>query len=291
MRLERRLLQLGVDLEARQQQGTPALAEAEEEVRDDMLRLVFMTCHPALSGEARVALTLRLLGGLTTAEIARAFLVPEPTIAQRIVRAKRTLAREGVQLDLPEGPELAARLTSVLEVVYLVFNEGYAATAGPEWTRPALCEEALRLGRILAELVPDEPEAHGLISLMELQASRLRARALGPHADPARPRSPGAGDAVRTPSRSLRAPGGHRCLPRPGALPRRDRLGPHRRGTTCSQASAATSSPSWGAGEVARLEFERAASLTENAPERALLLERAAACAAPCEPPAPPPAC
>src|SRR5205823_1992005 len=155
----------------------------DDDVGDDLLRLVFTACHPVLSVEARVALTLRLLGGLTTGEIARAFLVPEPTIAQRIVRAKRTLAKERVPFEVPRGAELAARLSSVLEVVYLVFNEGYAATAGDDWIRPALCEEALRLGRILAELVPQQPEVHGLVALMELQASRLRAR-IGPSGEP-----------------------------------------------------------------------------------------------------------
>ena len=148
----------------------------DEEVGDDLLRLIFVACHPLLPTEARTALTLRLLGGLTTPEIARAFLVPEPTVAQRIVRAKRTLARAGVPFEVPRGPELAARLDSVLEVIYLIFNEGYAATAGSDWTRPSLCAEALRLGRILAGLAPREPEVHGLLALMELQASRLAAR-------------------------------------------------------------------------------------------------------------------
>ncbi len=144
---------------------------------------MFIACHPVLSSEGRVALTLRLLGGLTTDEIARAFLVPEPTIAQRIVRAKRTLAEAHVPFEVPRGPELAARLSSVLEVIYLVFNEGYTATAGDDWMRPALCEDALRLGRILAELAPSEPEVHGLVALMEIQASRSRAR-VGPQGEP-----------------------------------------------------------------------------------------------------------
>jgi len=148
----------------------------DEDVGDDLLRLLLVACHPVLSAEARVALTLRLLGGLTTEEIARAFLVPEPTIAQRIVRAKRTLAEAKVPFEVPRGPALVERLPSVLEVVYLVFNEGYAATRGDEWVRAELCEEALRLGRILAALVPDEAEVHGLVALMELHASRLRAR-------------------------------------------------------------------------------------------------------------------
>src|SRR5205823_8058131 len=158
-------------------------AAFDDDVGDDLLRLMFISCHPVLSTEARVALTLRLLGGLTTAEIARAFLVPEPTVAQRIVRAKRTLAEARVPFEVPRGPELAARLSSVLEVIYLIFNEGYAATAGDAWLRPELCEDALRLGRILAELMPNEAEVHGLVALMEIQASRLRAR-VGPAGEP-----------------------------------------------------------------------------------------------------------
>jgi RNA polymerase sigma factor (sigma-70 family) len=155
----------------------------DENVGDDLLRLVLITCHPVLSAEARVALTLRLLGGLTTDEIARAFLVPEPTIAQRIVRAKRTLGEARVPFEVPRGPELSARLPSAHEAIYLVFNEGYAATKGDDWTRPDLCEEALRLGRILAQLVPGEAEVHGLVALMELHASRLHAR-VGPSGEP-----------------------------------------------------------------------------------------------------------
>ena len=158
-------------------------AALDDEVGDDLLRLVFTCCHPVLPADARVALTLRMVGGLTTPEIARAFLVPEPTMAQRIVRAKRALADAGVPFEVPRGEALAARLASVLEVIYLVFNEGYAATAGDAWVRPALCEDALRLGRIVAELTPDEPEVHGLVALMELQASRLRAR-VGPDGAP-----------------------------------------------------------------------------------------------------------
>jgi RNA polymerase sigma-70 factor, ECF subfamily len=151
-------------------------AALDDDIGDDLLRLVFTACHPVLSTEARVALTLRLVGGLTTEEIARAFLVPEPTVAQRIVRAKRTLADAAVPFEVPRGPDRAERLSSVLEVIYLVFNEGYTATAGDDWMRPQLCEEALRLGRILAGLAPDEPEVHGLVALMEIQASRARAR-------------------------------------------------------------------------------------------------------------------
>ena len=152
------------------------LAALDDDIGDDLLRLMFTACHPVLSPEARVALTLRLLGGLTTDEIARAFLVPEPTIAQRIVRAKRTLAEANVAFELPRGEDRAARLASVLDVIYLVFNEGYSATAGEDWMRPALCDEALRLGRILAELAPFDAEVHGLVALMEIQASRLHAR-------------------------------------------------------------------------------------------------------------------
>ncbi len=158
-------------------------AALDDHVGDDLLRLVFSACHPVLSTEARVALTLRLLGGLTTAEIARAFLVPEATMAQRIVRAKRALAEAGVPFEVPRGEALAARLSSVLEVVYLIFNEGYSATAGDDWMRPALCEDALRLGRVLAGLVPNEPEVHGLVALMEIQASRMHAR-VGPAGEP-----------------------------------------------------------------------------------------------------------
>jgi len=162
-----------------------AIAEnaVDDDIGDDLLRLIFTSCHPVLATEARVALSLRLLCGLTTPEIARAFLVPEPTIAQRIVRAKRTLAEAQVPFEVPRGAELAPRLASVLEVIYLVFNEGYAATAGDDWMRPALCEDALRLGRILAELQPREPEVHGLVALMEIQASRARARR-GPTGEP-----------------------------------------------------------------------------------------------------------
>jgi len=173
--------QIGHDLEAQQALVVPDFVDAlgaarEDDIGDDLLRLIFTACHPVLSTDARVALTLRLLGGLTTDEIARAFLLPEPTIAQRIVRAKRTLAAARVPFEVPRADALAPRLASVLEVIYLVFNEGYAATVGGDWMRPALCEEALRLGRILAELTPNEPEVHGLVALMEIQASRTAAR-------------------------------------------------------------------------------------------------------------------
>ena len=180
--VERKHEEAGRDLEAAV--DTPDLdASLDDEVGDDLLRLVFIACHPILSSEARVALTLRLLGGLTTEEIARAFLVPEATVAQRIVRAKRTLSEARVPFEVPRGTELAARLASVLEVIYLVFNEGYSATAGEDWTRPELCQDALRLGRILAGLLPEEAEVHGLVALMEIQASRLRART-GPAGEP-----------------------------------------------------------------------------------------------------------
>jgi RNA polymerase sigma-70 factor (ECF subfamily) len=175
--LDRKHEELGRDLAAQQEIAVADFEAAiDDDVGDDLLRLVFTACHPVLSSEARVALTLRLLGGLTTEEIARAFLVPEPTVAQRIVRAKRTLAKERVPFEVPRAAELAARLSSVLEVIYLIFNEGYTATAGDDWMRPELCEDALRLGRIVAELVPQEPEVHGLVALMEIQASRSRAR-------------------------------------------------------------------------------------------------------------------
>ena len=176
-RLERKHAELGRELQTQQEMAVPDFyAALDDDIGDDLLRLVFTSCHPVLSTEARVALTLRLLGGLTTEEIARAFLVPEPTIAQRIVRAKRTLAEAHVPFEVPRGGELAARLSSVLEVIYLVFNEGYSATSGGDWMRPALCEDALRLGRILAELASQEPEVHGLVALMEIQMSRSRAR-------------------------------------------------------------------------------------------------------------------
>jgi RNA polymerase sigma-70 factor, ECF subfamily len=182
--LERKHEELGHELEARQEDAVPDLDDAlDDPIGDDLLRLIFTCCHPVLATEARVALTLRLLGGLTTEEIARAFLIPTPTLAQRIVRAKKTLSEARVPFEVPRGAELEARLSSVLGVVYLVFNEGYSATAGDDWTRPALCEDALRLGRILAGLAPDEPEVHGLVALMEIQASRLRART-GPGGEP-----------------------------------------------------------------------------------------------------------
>jgi RNA polymerase sigma factor (sigma-70 family) len=182
-RLERKHEELGRELAAKEM-AVPDLDSAlDDDVGDDLLRLVFISCHPVLSIEAQVALTLRLLGGLTTDEIARAFLVPEATIAQRIVRAKRTLAERHIPFEVPRGTDLAARLSPVLEVLYLIFNEGYSATTGADWMRPALCEDALRLGRILAGLAPQEPEVHGLVALMEIQASRSRART-GPSGEP-----------------------------------------------------------------------------------------------------------
>jgi len=180
--LEHKNEEIGRDVE-RAQEGIDLDRAIDEDIGDDLLGLMFMACHPVLSKDARVALTLRVLGGLTTEEIARGFLVPVSSIAQRIVRAKRTLAEAHVRFEVPGGPERVARLASVLEVIYLIFNEGYSATAGKDWVRPALCEEALRLGRILAELAPTEPEVHGVVALMEIHASRLRAR-VGPSGEP-----------------------------------------------------------------------------------------------------------
>jgi len=183
-RIERKHEEIGRERESRQSSPDIALdAALDNDVSDDLLRLIFTACHPVLATESRVALTLRLLGGLKTEEIARAFLVPEPTVAQRIVRAKRTLTEKKVEFEVPRGGQLAERLSSVLEVVYLIFNEGYTATAGDDWMRPSLCEDALRLGRILAELAPLEPEVHGLVALMEIQASRARAR-VAPSGEP-----------------------------------------------------------------------------------------------------------
>jgi RNA polymerase sigma factor (sigma-70 family) len=174
--LERKHEELGRELKSQQDAAMADFEIVDDDISDDLLRLVFISCHPLLSTESRAALTLRLLGGLTTQEIARAFLTPEPTIAQRIVRAKRTLREARVPFEVPRGLDRAARLSSVLEVIYLIFNEGYSATAGDDWMRPALCEDALRVGRILAELAPQEPEVHGLVALMEIQASRSKAR-------------------------------------------------------------------------------------------------------------------
>jgi RNA polymerase sigma factor (sigma-70 family) len=183
VRLERKTEEMGHGLRLQQPLGMPEEMDMDEEMGDDLLRLIFISCHTILSKESRLALTLRLLGGLTTGEIARAFLVPEPTIAQRIVRAKRTLSEAKVPFEVPTGRDRIERLLSVLEIIYLIFNEGYSATSGDDWVRPTLCEDALRLGRVLAELMPNEPEVHGLVALMEIQASRLRAR-IGPAGEP-----------------------------------------------------------------------------------------------------------
>ncbi len=183
-RVEQKHVEIGRELEERQERAALEIEAAmDDDIGDDVLRLFFTACHPVLSPEARVALTLRMLGGLTTDEIARAFLSSEPTIAQRIVRAKRTISEKKIPFEVPRGKDLAERLDSVLEVIYLIFNEGYAATAGDDWMRPALCEEALRIGRLLAVLEPREPEVHGLVALMEIQASRARART-GPNGEP-----------------------------------------------------------------------------------------------------------
>jgi len=338
---ERKHEQLGHELEAQQEMAVPDLdAALDDHVGDDLLRLVFVSCHPVLAPEARVALTLRLVGGLTTEEIARAFLVPVPTVAQRIVRAKRTLAEAGVPFEVPRGAELAARLSSVLEVIYLVFNEGYSATAGDDWMRPALCEDALRLGRILAGLVPAEPEVHGLVALMEIQASRLRARtgpsgtpillldqdrgrwdqllirrglaaleraealggALGPYALQAaitachaRARTPGETDWVRiaalydtlarlTPSPIVelnRAVAIAMAFGPAAGLELVDALtsNPTLKGYHLLPSVRGDLLAKLGRAREASAEFERAAGLTRNARERALLLERASACA------------
>ena len=338
--LDRKHEQLGHELESKQEGAVAELDESlDDNVGDDLLRLMFMACHPVLSTEARTALTLRLLGGLTTEEIARAFLVPEPTVAQRIVRAKRSLADAGVPFEVPRGPDLHARLSSVLEVIYLVFNEGYAATVGDDWVRPALCEDALRLGRILAELMPDESEVHGLVALMEIQASRLRAR-VGPTGEPVLllDQDRGRWDqilirrglAALDRAESLgSAPGPYRLQAAIAACHARARVADNtdwrriaelyaalgqlspspivelNRGVAVAMAfgpaagleivDALRDTPALknyhllpsvrgdllmklGRMEEARLELERAASLTRNARERALLLERAAAC-------------
>ena len=346
--LERKQEEVGREVEGEVE--TPDLdAAIDDGVGDDLLGLVFIACHPILSPEARVALTLRLLGGLTTEEISRAFLVPETTVAQRIVRAKRTLAEARVPFEVPRGADLAARLSSVLEVIYLVFNEGYSATAGDDWTRPELCQDALRLGRILAELVPQEPEVHGLVALMEIQASRAMAR-VGPSGEPI---------LLLEQNRAL----WDQLLIQRGltALDRAEKLGGargpyalqaavaacHARARTAAEtdwsriaslyeallqvtpspiielnravAVSMASGPAAGLElvdellserslqgyhllpsvrgdllaklgrlEEARTEFERAASLTKNARERALLLERAAKCATDSPAPRPP---
>src|SRR5882672_3348836 len=340
-RLERKHEEIGREIEAKQEMAVPDLEAAiDDNVGDDLLRLVFISCHPVLTSEARVALTLRLLGGLTTDEIARAFLVPEATVAQRIVRAKRTLAEARVPFEIPRGDELASRLSSVLEVLYLIFNEGYTATAGDDWMRPALCEEALRLGLILVELTPKEPEVRGLVALMEIQASRSRARTsplgepillldqdrgrwdqllihrglsaldhaeklggkLGPYALQAaiaachaRARTPGETDWPRIvalyEALAQLAPSPVVELNRAVAVAMA--LGP---AAGLALVDALNSAPSLkayhllpsvrgdllrklGRFEEARVEFERAATLTRNGHERELMLERARACA------------
>jgi len=337
--LERKHEEIGRDAEPE----TPDMESAlDDDVGDDLLRLVFIACHPVLSREARVALTLRLLGGLTTEEIARAFLAPEPTIAQRIVRAKRTLSEARVPFEVPRGEERAARLSSVLEVIYLIFNEGYAATAGDDWMRPALCEDALRLGRVLAALVPDEPEVHGLLALMELTASRAAART-GPRGEPilladqdrtrwdrllinrglaALARAEALGGArgpyalqaaiaachARAPTASdtdwarIAALYGELAEVAPSPVVELNRavavgmaFGPAKglelvdeltdepalQGYHHLFAARADLLAKLGRLDEARVEFERAASMTRNARERAVLLERAAACARP----------
>ncbi len=322
--LERKHEELGYELKVQQEAAVAEFdAAIDDNIGDDLLRLVFTACHPVLSSEARVALTLRLLGGLTTEEIARAFLVPEPTVAQRIVRAKRTLAEARVPFEVPRGSDLAVRLSSVLEVIYLVFNEGYSATAGEDWMRPALCEDALRLGRILAELVPNEAEVHGLVALMEIQASRSGAR-IGGSGEPILllDQNRGQWDQLLI----------HRGF---AALERAEQLGGtagtyamqaaiaacHARARTAAETDwkgiaalydslavafgpaaglevidTVASEPSLksyhllpsvrgdflfklGRSSEAQAEFERAASLTRNARERQLLLDRARACA------------
>jgi RNA polymerase sigma factor (sigma-70 family) len=340
--VERKHEQLGRELEARRETAVAEFeAAVDDDIGDDLLRLMFTACHPVLSMEARVALTLRLLGGLTTGEIARAFLVPEPTVAQRIVRAKRTLAEARVPFEVPRGVDRAARLSSVLGVLYLVFNEGYSATAGEDWMRPALCEDALRLGRILAELAPDEPEVHGLVALMEIQASRAAART-GPSGEPIllldQDRSRWDQLLIRRGLSALaraEALGGARgpyalqaaiaaCHARARRADQTDwpRIAALYESLAALQPSpvvelnravavamafgpaagleivdALRTEPSLegyhllpsvrgdllaklGRADEARAEFERAASLTRNARERALLLDRAAACAA-----------
>lgn len=339
--LERKHEELGRELEIQQSMAEADFdAVIDDDIGDDLLRLMFTACHPVLSIEARVALTLRLLGGLTTKEIARAFLVPEPTVAQRIVRAKRTLAEARVPFEVPQGADRIARLSSVLEVIYLIFNEGYAATAGDDWIRPALCEDALRLGRILAVLVPNEPEVHGLVALMEIQASRLRAR-VGPSGEPillldqnrarwdqllirrglaALERAEKLGGALGTYALQAAIAACHARARTPeetewvriaALYDALAQLAPSpivelNRAVALSMAygpavglevvDALVSEPALknyhllpsvrgdllaklGRADEARAEFERAASLTQNARERELLLERAAACA------------
>lgn len=339
-RIERKHEELGHELEIRRELAAPDLdAALDDDVGDDVLRLMFMTCHPVLSTEARVALTLRLLGGLTTEEIARGFLTSGSTVAQRIVRAKRTLREAQVAFEVPRGPDRDARLASVLEVIYLIFNEGYTATAGSNWVRPALCQDAVRLGRVLAGLAPHEPEVHGLVALMEIQASRLQAR-VGPSGEPillldqdrarwdpvlirrglaALARAEAAGGALGFYALQAAIAACHarartteetdwgriaalyealaRMVPSPivelnRAVAIAMAFGP---AAGLARIDALTAEPALKAYHLlpsargdflaklgrlaeARAEFERAASLTGNAREKALLLERAAAC-------------
>jgi RNA polymerase sigma factor (sigma-70 family) len=346
-RLQRKLEQLGHELRVQQEtavlDGPPGLAAViEDEVDDDLLRLMFIACHPVLATEARAALTLRLLGGLTVEEIARAFLASEPAIAQRIVRAKRTLASKKIPFEVPPEPERGSRLASVLEVIYLIFNEGYTATAGDDWIRPDLCYEALRLGRMIAELSPAEPEVHGLVALMEIQASRTRAR-LSPTGEPiplleqdrgnwdqllirrgftallraqqlGRPPGPyviqaaiaachaRARSAGQTDWEQIAALYGKLIMLTPTAVVELNRavavamaFGPARGLALADGLASRPELRSYhllpsvrgdllaklGRTQEARVEFERAASLTRNARERAVLLQRAAACAGP----------
>ena len=337
---ERKYGELGREVEEIEKTIPDFDTAIDDQVGDDLLRLVFIACHPVLSTEARIALTLRLLGGLTTDEIARAFLVPEPTIAQRIVRAKKTLSEARVPFEVPRGAELASRVASVLDVIYLIFNEGYTATAGDDWIRPSLCEEALRLGRIVAELVPNEAEVHGLVALMEIQASRLRAR-VGPSGKPVplneqdrsrwdlvlvrrglaaleRAERVGGTPGSYTLQAAIAACHARARVPEETDWPRiaalyeaLSQISPSpivdlNRAVAIAMAfgpaaglelvDALTSDPSMKSYHLlpavrgdflakldrldeARAEFERAASLTRNARERDLLLERAAACA------------
>jgi RNA polymerase sigma factor (sigma-70 family) len=338
--LDRKHQEIGYELDEKQESDVADIEAAlDDDIGDDLLRLIFTSCHPVLSTEARVALTLRLLGGLTTDEIARAFLVPEATVAQRIVRAKKTLRDAKVPFEVPRGAELAERLSSVLEVIYLIFNEGYSATAGDDWVRPALCEDALRLGRILAELASEEGEVHGLVALMEIQASRLRART-GPSGEPILLLDQDRAHwdyvlinrglaALERAERTGRAAGPYtlqaaiaacharartaeetdwqriaslyealaRVAPSPvvelnravavamafgpeAGLEIADRLTSERALSTYHLLPSVRGDLllKLGRKEEARAEFERAASLTRNARERALLLERAAAC-------------
>jgi RNA polymerase sigma-70 factor, ECF subfamily len=343
--LERKHKELGYELEIEQETAQPDFdAAIDDDIGDDLLRLIFISCHPILAPEARAALTLRLLGGLTAEEIARAFLVPEPTIAQRIVRAKRALADARVPFEVPRGEDLEARLSSVLSVIYLIFNEGYSATAGEDWMRPQLCGEALRLGRILAELAREEPEVHGVVALMEIQASRFGART-GPSGEPVllldQNRAGWDQLLIRRGFAALeRAEGVARAAGRaPGPYALQAAIAAcHARAPTAEETDwarivglygalgeltpspivelnravalamlfgpaagleivdALTAEPALknyhllpsvrgdllkklGRVEEARAEFERAAALTRNARERALLLDRAAACA------------